>query len=100
MREFVSGRCLTAQVSGGSYGFSPSVPHLQFRPDRRTFVNAIGAVAQLGERYIRIVEVEGSTPFCSTTFEDLPVEYMLQLFTILRLPHHILDIQHKHACTP
>jgi hypothetical protein len=31
---------------------------------------AIGDVAQLGERSVRIAEVEGSSPFISTTFKS------------------------------
>lgn len=34
----------------------------------KSFVT-FGAIAQLGERYVRNVEVEGSTPFCSTYFD-------------------------------
>lgn len=37
-----------------------------FRTSLSYVVTRFGAVAQLGERYIRIVEVEGSNPFCST----------------------------------
>ena len=33
-----------------------------------TKINTVGAVAQLGEHYVRNVGVEGSNPFCSTIF--------------------------------
>lgn len=34
-----------------------------------------GAVAQLGERYIRIVEVAGSSPACSTMIPWSPINH-------------------------
>jgi hypothetical protein len=40
-----------------------AVPHI-FRPAE---IGGEGAVAQLGERYVRNVEVRGSIPLCSTS---------------------------------
>ena len=58
----------------GSQGQKPSISEVVSRPadakrgrlPRKSSGNPYGALAQLVVRYIRIVEVRGSTPLCST----------------------------------
>lgn len=50
-----------------SIEWKESAPPLTFKFFKVKSHVTFGAIAQLGERYVRNVEVEGSTPFCSTS---------------------------------
>ena len=57
-------------------------------PKAGSIVYVFGALAQLGARYIRIVEVVGSNPICSTKnreviYPDLPVLFFCILLVLI-----------------
>lgn len=52
---------------GAPRGAFPDIPHLQAGYLRSHTLKPLGGVAQLVERYVRIVEARGSTPLTSTS---------------------------------
>ena len=59
----------------------------------RSTVLRYGAVAQLGERQNRTLEVGGSTPLCSTNdFKGLDMGRVSDLFVFLALFHYFFTI--------
>ena len=60
---------------------------------RKTSGNPYGALAQLVARDIRIVEVRGSTPLCST---QILADQRLQGFFMLILPKRTMQILHRY----
>ncbi len=70
---------------------------LDLRSNDKDFDFAVGALAQLGERYTGSVEVSGSSPLCSTIF-PFNISLLFFYFINLKRTHNNTIINSLPVC--